>query len=460
MGKQTHKPLNAKKIANAKHDGKGYTTLPDRDGLELRVMGSGTKSWVFRYTSPVSGKRRAPTFAKYGESGDRLSLAEARLKAAGFRQEVQAGRDPFDQPPARQAKAKVPRVEEDAGGGDFTADLRLFENALTAFEKYLLTRRDSADNAKDSIRAIKKDVLPSCRGLRVEDIGRGILLECVDTVYARGSKRMAGRLLADLKQMFGWLELRERIMSNPLRDVKARDIVGRQTERDRVLDTSEVIALLEKLPSSGLVDKAQLALLLIFGTACRVGEILISRWDYVDFDRRLLTLPKTITKNGIEHVVHLSDFSLKCLRILYRETGCTDWFFPSPRKEGFPIQRRWLTQQINDRQRFSGKRQKKKTAKSQALELSRGKWTPHDVRRTVSTTMASLGVLPEVIERCLNHVDADQMKRIYQRYNYEPEKRRAWDAMGKQLEEWLSATEKGGLDLLTRLEARPQDEAA
>lgn len=47
--------------------------------------------------------------------------------------------------------------------------------------------------------------------------------------------------------------------------------------------------------------------------------------------------------------------------------------------------------------------------------------------------MTRLGVLPEVAERCLNHVEENRMKRIYQRHTYETEMREAWCLLGDHL---------------------------
>lgn len=76
-----------------------------------------------------------------------------------------------------------------------------------------------------------------------------------------------------------------------------------------------------------------------------------------------------------------------------------------------------------------------------ALKLPGGKWTPHDLRRTGATLMVGLGVLPEVVERCLNHVEANRVKRIYQRHDYRAEMCHAWQLLGERL------------DLLTRQDA-------
>jgi hypothetical protein len=49
--------------------------------------------------------------------------------------------------------------------------------------------------------------------------------------------------------------------------------------------------------------------------------------------------------------------------------------------------------------------------------------------------MTALGVLPEVAERCLNHIEENRLKRIYQRHNYRAEMTNAWEVLGKRLQE-------------------------
>ncbi len=51
--------------------------------------------------------------------------------------------------------------------------------------------------------------------------------------------------------------------------------------------------------------------------------------------------------------------------------------------------------------------------------------------------MTSLGVLPEVGERYLNHTEENNVKRIYQRYGYEPEMKRAWELLGDHLDKLI-----------------------
>lgn len=88
---------------------------------------------------------------------------------------------------------------------------------------------------------------------------------------------------------------------------------------------------------------------------------------------------------------------------------------------------------MGDRQR-EGAPYSNRSRQTTALILSRGIWKPHDLRRTGATLMNSLGVLPEVAERCLNHVEENKVKRIYHRYGYEAEMEQAWKNLGEKLE--------------------------
>jgi hypothetical protein len=58
----------------------------------------------------------------------------------------------------------------------------------------------------------------------------------------------------------------------------------------------------------------------------------------------------------------------------------------------------------------------------------------HDIRRTVSTGLAKLGIAEEIIERVLNHTRPGQkLARTYNTYQYIPEKRAALQAWEHEL---------------------------
>jgi integrase len=64
------------------------------------------------------------------------------------------------------------------------------------------------------------------------------------------------------------------------------------------------------------------------------------------------------------------------------------------------------------------------------------KFTPHDLRRTVASQMAGLGVDRVVTRKLLNHASVDRdtvTGMIYDRHSYDAEKRRALESWADRL---------------------------
>jgi integrase len=111
-------------------------------------------------------------------------------------------------------------------------------------------------------------------------------------------------------------------------------------------------------------------------------------------------------------------------------TGDSAWCLPS-RDGKRHICLKSIAKQIKDRVRDEPL--SNRTKATGALLLPGGAWTPHDLRRTGATLMGELGVMGEVIERCLNHVEGNKLKRIYQRHELKAEQREAWRLLGDRL---------------------------
>ena len=90
-----------------------------------------------------------------------------------------------------------------------------------------------------------------------------------------------------------------------------------------------------------------------------------------------------------------------------------------------------ITKQLGSRQSVNILNNRSKN--NQALVLSGGKWTQHDLRRTGATIMGDLGISPDVIEKCLNHTEENKVKRIYQRQKLEAEQANAWHILGEKI---------------------------
>ena len=85
-----------------------------------------------------------------------------------------------------------------------------------------------------------------------------------------------------------------------------------------------------------------------------------------------------------------------------------------------------------------------RTKATGTLALPGGKWTPHDLRRTGATIMASLGVPVDIIEKALNHTPANSLIAVYQTASRFQEQQIAWDKLGAHLD-WILTGEQSNV---------------
>ena len=81
------------------------------------------------------------------------------------------------------------------------------------------------------------------------------------------------------------------------------------------------------------------------------------------------------------------------------------------------------------------------TNDEEATSIGISDWRLHDLRRTCGTNLARLAIADSTISRVLNHEEGGVTK-IYKRYSYLPEKRRALDAWDTRIREIISGEPK------------------
>ena len=246
---------------------------------------------------------------------------------------------------------------------------------------------------------------------------------------------------------------------NPAELVETKQVVPSGYEpviRERVLKPAEIrelrdifattLAQYESAENRRSADRplqreTQLALWLCLGTACRIGELLMARWEHIDLEAGTWFVPRENTKTRVDWQVYLSDFALGHFKELHGLTGEGEgksaWCFPARQKEGH-IDVKTVSKQVGDRQmRFKNRKPLKNRRNDDTLVLSKGEngeWTPHDLRRTAATMMQSLGISLDVIDRCQNHVmPGSKVRRHYLHHDYADEKREAWRKLGERL---------------------------
>ena len=313
---------------------------------------------------------------------------------------------------------------------------RTFSDAIAQWEKLELSRRK--DGGMETMRALNKDVMPILGDVALIDVKRAMLVNIFDGVVERGARTMANHLFGDLRQFFNFAITREWVEAHPLAALTKEKVGGRQKERDRYLSEKEIINMNNRLPAANLLRTTELAIWIMLSTCCRVGELSQARWEEINLEDSEWSIPAENSKNAKEHTIFFSDFTKAQFQALHFVTGGSDWCIPS-RDGNRHVCLKSITKQIRDRVRCEPL--SNRTNATGALLLSGGGWTPHDLRRTGATMMGELGVIGEVIERCLNHVEQNKLKRIYQRQELKAEQREAWRLLGDRIALLLNAEE-------------------
>jgi integrase len=218
--------------------------------------------------------------------------------------------------------------------------------------------------------------------------------------------------------MFAWAIGEGLCESNPV--INTNKAVE-EKPRNRVLEDAELAAVWKAAPDN---DYGKIIKLLML-TGQRRDEIGGLRWDELkdtdDAGKARIELPDTRTKNGMPHLIPLSDDALAILQ------GIT---------------------QVDEREFVFGRGQggyagwsKGKTTLDRASGVK--DWTVHDLRRTAATRMAENGVLPHVIEAVLNHISGHKagVAGIYNRSTYETEKRAALDTLASYIRTAVAKSE-------------------
>lgn len=428
MAKHT---LTERAVRTARLDrGVSETTLYDGEGLTLRVRAAQDaqqpplRAWQFWYTT--EGRRKRIGLGAYPEVG----IASAREKAARYRELLRAGITPATTG-TTTSPSLIPRTVAELVDRWESDYLRHHHKDLGAATRAAYNRHIAA--------AIGKTRLIDLRKLHVQHI--------VNTLTGNGKGRTAAAVLALMRQMFTWAIRHDFMAADPTAALVKAEFAGKSQSRERVLSADELRDLAQRLISTRRAGPegrkrsipvlplwTQAAVWLMLSTLARVGELSQARWDEIDADAGTWLIPAVNSKNGKPHLIHLTPFALRHLRHLRQYAGDSPWVMPDRAAEDH-IDTKAITKALRDRQQPAAARPRAgRSSQRAALLLPGGVFTAHDLRRTGATMMQGLGVAPEVIERCLNHVEENQLIRTYQRADLLPERAAAFAKLGAKLD--------------------------
>jgi integrase len=220
--------------------------------------------------------------------------------------------------------------------------------------------------------------------------------------------------------------------------------------RDRVLDDNELRSLLQQLAVVYPDEQRQIALRLLLLLGSRKSEVLNAQQDELRFDEPdpHWLLPASRSKNGHAYKVPLVPVAVALFQRAIDIAGPSNFVFPSP-ETGQPFAGTALHDRLKKAFRPGSKLVREKSGKLaselRAPQLTLARFTIHDLRRSVATGMARLGVDRLIIAKVLNHRTADRASItgiVYDRHEYSKEKRTAlatWAAHLATLEHKISS---------------------
>lgn len=380
----------------------------DRDGLSVRIGKTGTAMFRFTYRSPGDGKIKRIAIGNYLPANQRadhnvddgVTLAEARKEALRLRELVKAGIDPAETVKAEKAAAESAKLAE-LRAPTFTALFADYDG------RELSTKRTGADLK----RLIERNALPTLGSRKAAEITRREVVAMLNGIRDAGSPATADKVTTILVRCFNYACEQGFLDVNPLAGIRR----GKSEPRERALNDDEVRAVWRSLDGSDMHRSTALALKLILATGQRPGEVAGLAWGEIDGD--VWTIPAARAKNKRAHRVPLSELALELLAEARDVAGDSAYAFPSPRgADDRPMDRHSLSRAVaRNLERFG-------TAA----------WTPHDLRRTMRTGLAALGIPHEIAERVVGHAQ-DRITATYNQHSYDCEKRAALDAWARRL---------------------------
>lgn len=387
--------------------------IPDdsRPGLYVVVQPkTGAKSFAVRYR--FGTEWRKVTLGKFGDGG--LILGETRKD-----RKARLLRDPDSVSPCARERARL-ILDRVAIGEDPSTERRgnvgaadLVSNVWSDYADRHLAKKRPATAA--AAQRVYRKSLSAWVDRRIGDIGKRDVLDVLDAITAAGHPAAAIRARAVLSKFFAWCRGRDLIRLSPCDGVALESGDDSDEEANaRVLSDAEIQKLWKAADVMAYPFGGMVKLMLL--TGCRREEISAMRDSEIDLDSRTFTLAPARTKNKKTHVVHLSNAAVAIIENLPRVENDTGYLFSTNGKT------------------FATGYSKAKKAFDELMTIPA--WRFHDLRRTMVSGMARIGVELPVIERCVNHISGSfkGIVGVYQKHDYAREKAAAFDAWARHVQ--------------------------
>jgi integrase len=399
MAERGAKKFTARWIETVSVQTRADFTDPDVKGLALRVTPNGSKSWAYTYRRKSDGRKRRVTLGEFPA----VSLHQARAKASGHRAAISEGADPASE---KVAQKKVETVDQ-------------------LLDRYLTDYAPAESKWTAEVRRIfKKDVRPAIGGHRITAVTKPDILAILNAVKDRGAGVTSNRTLAAVRKAFNWAVSEGYLQASPVQGISQR---VKEQSRSRALTEVEICSFWTGLDNAKMAPGTKLALRIALVTGQRIGEVCGALKSEIDIDKAEWLIPARRVKNRRDHSVPLSPLAVKLFGQASKLSGESPFLFPSrPRSKLVKRQQHLATHGVGHAMHDALKE----------LGLANDPATPHDLRRTVASHLAAMGIGENVVARVLNHaseIGKTITGAVYIRHSFAAEKRHALEAWAFEL---------------------------
>lgn len=354
--------------------------LSDGNGLQLRVMPNGTKSWRWIYKSPSTKKQSRISLGTYPS----LSIANARKICREYKELTSQGIDP------KEFKQK--EHDEHLALTENT----LFNVSLSWFEKK--KTEVTEDYAQDIWRSLQLHVFPELANKPISTLTAQQVIQVLKVVEAKGSSETVRRLCQRLNEIQTYAVNSGIADSNPLSGIKAA-FYKPQKQHMKALTPEELPELMSAIANASIKRTTRCLIEFQLHTMTRPNEAAGAKWEEFDFINNIWTIPASRMKKRREHRIPLAKEVIFLLKTMEQYSGKREYVFPADRDPTRPTNSQTANAALK-RMGFAGR------------------LVSHGLRSIASTTLNQEGHDSDIIEAALAHVGDNEVRRTYNRTDY------------------------------------------
>lgn len=335
--------------------------VSDVPGLFLRIHPSGKKVW--KLNKSINGKRVVKTLGSYPKE---MSLAQAREAVRAY-------------------------VEDPTKSEDYTLG--------SIFNDWLTLKKNTVSSWKDTNSRFERFLLPYLGKTLWNDLTPVLLLKTLkrSTISNCVAKRIAQEIgnIEKYALNMGYTDrVRFQFLSN--------NFPTQRTQHRHCTQPSELVQFFKNIDtvihSTFRRYNHWYLVQMLFYTLLRVGEVSALKWEYINQDKKIITIPAEIMKTRVEHIVPITT---QIDELLGKLDHINEYIFQH-RKPGNP----------NPKARGGNLVLDDLFKKASINDLV---MVPHGVRATGRIWMSENNIPFEVAENCLSHKVGSAITQAYNR---------------------------------------------